>query len=109
MFSITQAKGFKLTFANGYTVSVQFGPMNYCSRDNEPYNAPAAAIRSGWDSEDAEVAIWDNNRDWQTKRFAAVILDDPNGVLHDDVAGRVNADRVARIIDAVQSADPCIV
>lgn len=30
MFRITDGKGFGIKFANGYTVSVQFGPGNYC-------------------------------------------------------------------------------
>lgn len=30
MFRITKGKGFGITFENGYTVSVQFGPANYC-------------------------------------------------------------------------------
>ena len=29
-FYITGKKGFHITFPNGYTVSVQFGPGNYC-------------------------------------------------------------------------------
>ncbi len=29
-FQITRGRGFKLKFANGYTLSVQFGPGNYC-------------------------------------------------------------------------------
>lgn len=29
-FSITQGKGFAITFPNGHCVSVQFGPGNYC-------------------------------------------------------------------------------
>ena len=29
-FQITGGRGFKMTFPNGYTVSVQFGSMNYC-------------------------------------------------------------------------------
>ena len=29
-FRITRGRGFKMKFPNGYTVSVQFGPMNYC-------------------------------------------------------------------------------
>ena len=31
MFSINDNKGFSITFDNGYTVSVQFGPGNYGS------------------------------------------------------------------------------
>jgi hypothetical protein len=30
MFKITQGKGFHMTFANGWTVSVQWGSGNYC-------------------------------------------------------------------------------
>ena len=29
-FYITGKKGFHITFENGWTVSVQFGPGNYC-------------------------------------------------------------------------------
>lgn len=29
-FSITHGKGFQMTFANGWTISVQWGPGNYC-------------------------------------------------------------------------------
>ena len=31
MFRINDNKGFQITFNNGYTVSVQFGPGNYSS------------------------------------------------------------------------------
>ena len=30
MFEITRGTGFKMTFANGWTISVQFGGFNYC-------------------------------------------------------------------------------
>jgi hypothetical protein len=30
MFKIISGKGFYITFENGWTVSVQFGPGNYC-------------------------------------------------------------------------------
>lgn len=56
-FYITGEKGFHITFENGWTVSVQFGPGNYCNN----YNA-----RIGRDeklcgergSTDAECAVW---------------------------------------------------
>lgn len=38
MFRITDNKGFQLTFDNGYTVSVQFGPGNYGSNRAETYS-----------------------------------------------------------------------
>jgi hypothetical protein len=34
MFRINDNKGFSITFPNGYTVSVQFGPGNYSSNYN---------------------------------------------------------------------------
>ena len=34
MFRITDNRGFQITFDNGYTVSVQFGPGNYSSNYN---------------------------------------------------------------------------
>jgi hypothetical protein len=37
MFRITDNKGFQVTFDNGYTVSVQFGPGNYGSNYNASF------------------------------------------------------------------------
>lgn len=34
-FKITSGKGFHITFDNGYTVSVQFGPYSYCDHYGE--------------------------------------------------------------------------
>ena len=49
MFNITGGRGFHMTFANGYTVSVQFGRENYCAnRDG----------KDGGKSPNAEVAAW---------------------------------------------------
>jgi len=36
MFNITNGKGFTMTFANGWTVSVQFGGLNYCQHYDYP-------------------------------------------------------------------------
>lgn len=45
-------EGFTMTFANGYTISVQFGIGNYCSR-NDADKAVSA-----------EIAIWDKDKTW---------------------------------------------
>ena len=56
-FRITGKKGFHVTFANGWTVSVQFGPGNYCAnRDMSIRNDDEAAGKKG--SPTAEVAAW---------------------------------------------------
>lgn len=53
MFRITRGKGFHITFANGWTISVQFGNGNYC--DN--YDFRGTSVESGEKgSSDAEVA-----------------------------------------------------
>lgn len=41
MFAITAAKGFQITFANGWTASVQFGAGNYCSNRDTDFAQPA--------------------------------------------------------------------
>ena len=45
-------EGFTMTFANGYTISVQFGNGNYCSRDDNNR------------AKTAEIAIWDKDGTW---------------------------------------------
>lgn len=57
MFEITDGKGFKITFNNGYTVSVQFGPANYGSNYKAPWDAHRGALE--WTAEMAEVAVMD--------------------------------------------------
>lgn len=57
-FAITRGKGFHVQFANGVTVSVQFGPHNYC--DNNPLRGVAKVKENGLDQEcaNAETAVF---------------------------------------------------
>lgn len=55
-FRITQGKGFHVTFANGWTMSVQFGPGNYCDHYDRDFEDRAACGAEG--SRTAEVAVW---------------------------------------------------
>ena len=57
-FSITNHKGFHLSFNNGWQVSVQFGPGNYCERREEDYDSPRKS--ESWHSKNAEIAVWRN-------------------------------------------------
>ena len=62
MFRITGGKGFHITFANDYTVSVQFGPGNYCDHyDRNIGSDDEACGKEG--STVAEVAVWKNGSD----------------------------------------------
>ena len=59
MFACCENKGFHITFQNGVTISVQFGPYAYCERRTagrfQPEETPKGKER--WESSDAEVAI----------------------------------------------------
>jgi hypothetical protein len=68
MFGTTRNKGFHITFENGWTVSVQFGPGNYCEH-HFALNLPRASETlgvppEGIESEDAEIAAWDADGKW---------------------------------------------
>lgn len=56
-FRITGGKGFHVTFENGWTVSVQFGPGNYCDHyDRQIFTEQAKCGEEG--SSTAETAVW---------------------------------------------------
>jgi len=67
-FAITRGKGFHLTFDNGWTASVQFGPYNYCSNYDRPGSLAASAAlleaKADIESETAEIAAWDAEGNW---------------------------------------------
>ena len=84
---INGAKGYQMTFENGYCISVQYGPGNYCERQNAAYDAPDKALKNNenWRSETAEVAIFN-----------------PDGTFDGDVQGWLSTDEVAKLIRKVQ-------
>jgi len=56
-------KGFAMTFANNWTISVQFGYGNYCDNKNHPAGMDLEK-QDTVESSNAEIAIWDKNGDW---------------------------------------------
>ena len=62
MFKATSNQGFQLTFENGNTVSVQWGPGSHGQRKNAPVEAPMKT--ECWKSNTAEVAAWDAEGNW---------------------------------------------
>lgn len=66
-FAITSGRGFHITFPNGVTVSVQFGGGQYCEHYYGEIGSEPAHHK--WSSTDAEVAAWDKNGEWITKRW----------------------------------------
>lgn len=55
-FYITGGKGFHITFPNGWTISVQFGPGNYCENYGGDFDKKSEAAEKG--SSTAETAYW---------------------------------------------------
>lgn len=88
-----------MTFENGNTVSVQWGPGNYCSHYNTPHEKLKEATRSGksWNSETAEVAAWEAGVDSSGGRIWHRFIE---GV-GDGVKGYLSADGVAEFIHFV--------
>jgi len=88
-FTITRGKGFRIQFNNGFALSVQWGPGNYCENQNKDFDAPEKV--EFWESLDAEIAVID-----ETGKFVSLG--------EDTVKGWVTADKVAEVIGIVQSS-----
>lgn len=73
--------GFQMTFENGWTVSVQWGPSNYI-----------ADRQCGNDSVNAEIAAWDKDGAWYRSY-------DQN----DNVKGWFKADEVAEFMAMIKA------
>ena len=111
---ITEGKGFHLDLPNGVTVSVQFGPMNYCDQDvrNAGFDAPAKAAANGeqWGSNLAECAAYltGSNLSWvAVPGFTGPIGDEDVETFYDDVSGYMTVQEVLDfIILASQLVNP---
>lgn len=72
MFETSAQKGFRITFENGWTASVQFGPGNYCGNhhiNREPGEDFNTFYDKAWKSNTAEVAGIPPNRDNEWFQF----------------------------------------
>ena len=111
---ITEGKGFHLDLPNGVTVSVQFGPMNYCDQDvrNAGFDAPAKAAANGeqWGSNLAECAAYltGSNLSWvAVPGFTGPIGDEDVETFYDDVSGYMGVQEVLDFINlASQLVNP---
>ena len=96
-FRIVAGKGFALDLPNGVTVSVQWGPGNYCDSDcrNADVFAPAAAAVGGdaWDSDTAECAAYVTGSDLSWVYVPGYTGDG------DDVCGHLNVSQVLEFIN----------
>ncbi len=85
------ANGFKMTFENGWTISVQWSSFNYCA--NREFHNLTTQKR---ECVNAECAVWDTNGDWFKLTGA------------DDVQGWMSPDEVAELITRVQAFSPVL-
>lgn len=86
-FMITMSKGIHITFDNGYTLSIQWGPGNYGSNyDLEFGPRPIPDYKA----DTVEVAVWDRNGTW----------DKYDG---DTVRGYVPANEVLDLINTIRA------
>lgn len=82
-------KGFQMTFANGWTISVQFGVGNYCENRYGGINMTWAMedeLKNGSESPDCEIAIFTPDGEFYK-------LSD-----YDSVEGWLDTDDVALVI-----------
>jgi len=98
---ITHGRGFQITFSNGVTISVQFGPNNYC--DNREYSLRVTEASFGEEGcANAEIAFWDASEVWITKEFTRDVL---KQTPFDSILGHVTPDDVAKGIAWASSLD----
>ena len=86
-------RGFKYTLTNGYTLSVAFGPGNYCDNRNQPFSPD----ETGYLSSDFEVAVFDPNDD-----IVDLFPAEEEGGWSDQVVGFVPASALPMLISALK-------
>ena len=58
MLAINNGSGFALEFENGWTASIQFGPMHYCANRDDKQRGAVKTTRS-YKSANAEIAAFE--------------------------------------------------
>ena len=103
-FTSSHNKGFRMTFENGFAISVQWGVGNYCEK-KESGQWDESTKYAEWDSDSAEIAIFD--KDGEFINISSYELEKEDGTIekvNDVVAGWLSADTVAKCITIIQSA-----
>ena len=84
MFKITNGKSFYVSFPNGWTVSTQLGPGNYCDNYDEPINSSSYVECGKRGSTQVEIAWWG-----------------PDGQIGDNLEGYQSAEQFLAILNKV--------
>ena len=103
-FTSSHNKGFRMTFENGFSISVQWGVGNYCEKqDSGEWNE--ATKHDFWSSNSAEIAVF--NKEGSMIPITVNTIEFANGTeesYNDVVSGWLSTDTVAKCITIVQSA-----
>ena len=99
MFGVMGNKGFHIKFSNGFVLSTQIGPGNYC--DNYNMRIGSAKDKHRIESNEAEIAIWDADGEWCAKQMQAELF--PETEYIDSVRGYVGIDDWLKILDWCRS------
>lgn len=115
-FASYMNEGICLTFSNGYTISIRWGPGNYCSRKPTPQEPTedwswlfAAQLpknlEQGWHSRTAEVSVWTGDGQSDKDLVSANKLLNPTSksTYSSKTEGWLNTDDVAKLIYTVSS------
>ena len=99
-------KGFRMTFENGFSISVQWGVGNYCEkRDSGEWNE--ATKHDFWSSNSAEIAVFNKEGRNSMIPITGYTLENTDGTEEsytDVVSGWLSTDTAAKCITIVQSA-----
>ena len=99
-------KGFRMTFENGFAISVQWGVGNYCEkRDSGEWNE--ATKHDFWSSNSAEIAVFNKEGRNSMIPIAGYTLENTDGTEEnytDVVSGWLSTNQVAKVIAIVSSA-----
>ena len=96
-FIATNNKGFQMKFKNGFAISVQWGPGNYCGVKGADFGA--AMKTDFWESTSAEIAVFDKEGEFIS--INGYTLESTDGTIKDVddvVAGWLSTDKVAKVI-----------
>ena len=97
-------KGFRMTFENEFSISVQWGVGNYCEKKHSgEWNEPTK--HDYWDSNSAEIAVF--GKDGEFISISGYELEEEDGTVkkvNDVVSGWLSTNQVAKVIAIVSSA-----
>ena len=97
-------KGFRMTFENGLSISVQWGVGNYCEKQNSgEWNE--SSKHDFWSSNSAEIAVF--NKEGSMIPITGYTLENEDGTedkYTDVVSGWLSTNQVAKVIAIVSSA-----